>query len=67
MKLYLVEFTEKVGYDMYDAMVVRADNNTEASAFAAEASGINGKGLWLATEINETGEAGIVLASFNAG
>lgn len=77
MKLYLISQTENDGYDTYDSAVVAAE--TEEAARQISPSGEFGAqfGSWCKTPAAVTvkcigdavdgTEAGVVLASFNAG
>jgi hypothetical protein len=63
MKIYLVERTDKVGWDEFDAFVVRADNEEDA---------IKQCDYWFAqepnvVEVTPDGPKGRILGSFCAG
>lgn len=61
---------EDVGYDEYDGFVVRAVDAVEARQIAADA-GMEGAGKHCehaaCDRIDEEGEVGVILGSFNAG
>lgn len=70
MKLFLLSRTDNVGYDEYDAFLVRAKTEEEARQLA------NPKGSWSSWTtpenitceiISNRGVAGVIIASFNAG
>lgn len=65
--LYEVNNIGYGGYDTYDAMLVWAKDATEACVIASVYAKDGGAHNWEATEVNNPGEAGILLASFNAG
>jgi hypothetical protein len=78
MNLYQVYRTDKIGYDEYDAMVVAADSDDEAFRLCDEESGCSGDdyATWakpdhlliriIGTTLPDL-EAGVIIASFNAG
>jgi hypothetical protein len=69
--LYLVEWQGSVGWDMYDALVVRARDSQHALEIALKAvgptTGQTDATLWKVRTLREQGTLGVVLASFNAG
>lgn len=65
MKLYLVKRTDRVDYDEYDSFVVRAED--EESAYKVCDYYHCDKKHATVTEVNTSGEAMIILGSFNAG
>lgn len=72
MKLYLVARTDDIGYDEYDAFVVRAASPEDAAAVVADSHNYtwpvkNGGENIEVTELSADGEETIILSSFNAG
>lgn len=73
MHLWLVERTDQVGYDEYDAKLVRAPDCESARRHASHKVGDEGASAWLdherskVTRVREDGKAGVILESFNAG
>ncbi len=74
MKFYWLEAkADQYQYDTVDAFVVEAGSPAEAREVAAENCGDEGKGYWLSArrstcrELKQTGEACLVVRSFNAG
>jgi serine protease inhibitor len=71
MKLWLLERTNEVGYDEYDAVVVRARSEVEARSIVQNARYY--QGAWASdenvkcTQLTAKGTAEIILGSFNAG
>lgn len=66
MKLYLVRRTDRIDYDEYDAIVVRAENEDRAVAEAVCHVGMTRHNVEV-TEVTPDGDAAVILASFNAG
>ena len=78
-KIYIINRTDRVGYDEHDSHVVIADSEEEARALVATPDdakyywpGDEGSDIWYAestkvTEVLPTDGKGIVLSSFNAG
>lgn len=71
MNIYLVERTDKIGYDEYDSHVVVAETELFARLLVAEKAADEGEDIWLAestrvSEISAT-PSRIVLSSFNTG
>jgi len=64
--IYLVERKDDVGWDEYDAFVVRAKNEEEAITICSEQAFFN-KDNTTVKEINSKGKSGVILGSFNAG
>lgn len=73
LHLWLVQRTEHIGYDEYDAKLVRAPDRDSARRHAAHKAGDEGAGAWLdparskVTRVREDGKPGVILESFNAG
>lgn len=68
MKLYKITRTDEVGFDEYDSMVVRAGSKEEAVEVANKTShGDLRQNNSTVEQLTHTGEAGIILGSFNAG
>lgn len=55
-KLWLLERTDRVGYDEYDAVVVAADTELEARTYhpngSCKARHVDGKWVWYWSELN---------------
>lgn len=69
-KLWLVSRTGRIGWDEYDAHVVRAETELDALRNALTKTGEEGESGWVTcniTEIPLDGEDEIILSSFNAG
>ena len=73
MSLWLVKRPDgRVGYDEFDAFVVRASTPDQAKAWAATKAADEGREAWLAADVIveavlSKGKDGIILGSFNAG
>lgn len=71
MKLWLLERTDegRIGWDEYDAMVVRATSPKKARALAEEkAGGTYWCGRYVKCwRLREVGGEGVLVGSFNAG
>lgn len=78
MKIYLIERTDNIDYDEFDAMVIIADNPEEVLSIAAERDNdehsVIGTRFKEETTVitvigtpNSKQKKGIILASFNAG
>ncbi len=73
MALYLVERTDRIGYDEYDSFVVRAKSSKDAlvhvlANYGSRYSGWRTDGSNVeVTKIEPTGEDEIILGSYNAG
>ena len=65
MNIYLLERNDLVGYDEYDSIVIAANNETQAREIAKETWGnqedVN------CENVSNPKEAGLILASYNAG
>lgn len=68
MKLYLLEITESVGYDEYDAVVVSASSESDAKEVATGTLLFDyyDVEIKLISEVSLVAR-GIILSSFNAG
>lgn len=67
MKIYLVSRTDSVGYDEYDAFVVKAKNKMEALELCNAEWGQFTEYNTEIEEINLKGKPEVLLGSFNAG
>jgi hypothetical protein len=77
MNLYLLQQDAIVGYDTYDSCVVAASSESEAKLIRPDGYTWKNNYLAWATSIDQVkviflasdyeGEAGVILASFNAG
>lgn len=72
MKLFHLKRIGHCGYDEYDSMIVRAEDETHARVIASNNCGDEG-GVWTSRKkvtcevLTPKGESGLVLGSFNAG
>jgi len=70
-KLYLLERTDKIHYDEYDSVLVRAVDEESARKIAIKhCSGeyMNwNDGKVICNIVKTTGKAGVIISSFNAG
>ena len=75
MKLWILNRTDPVGWDEYDAFVVRAEDEAQARKIAYDESNPStfcnpwsfDQTLVECRELVVDGEAGVILGSFNAG
>ena len=74
MKLWLLERDAGlIGYDEYDSFVVRAETESQARGFARKRGADEGGDTWLdhnlvsCVPLQQGGDIGIILGSFNAG
>jgi len=68
MNLYLIERTDEIDYDEYDAFVIAAENENDAHKFCIFRAGLSSPPTCKKIGIATTDVvAGIVLGSFNAG
>lgn len=72
MKIYLVERTDKKGYDEYYNFVVVASSPTTARELCMERSADEGEKVWLDARVTVLGDPKlskprIILGDFNAG
>lgn len=70
--IFILKRKDRIGWDEYEEMVVRADNEDEARRLANEDAGDEGQ-LWTDYEIvsckvvSTLGEKEVILAAFDAG
>lgn len=73
MRLWILSVRDVVGYDSYDAFVIRAETEDNARRMAASRAADEGEYTWLESDnskcvsLSAEGEERIILGSFNAG
>jgi len=74
MNLYLIERTDRVGYDEYDSIVVAAENEEEALEMGPNWPDKDYGGCWASKEKliieligTTTRDRDVIITSFNAG
>lgn len=74
MMIYKLVHVGSKGYDVYDAFVILAENESEARRIAADNSAGEGSEIWMSNThssctvigVSDEREPGVVLGSFNA-